>query len=74
MARIAHVSRHLDSLISGIIGAAPFLDSGLRRNDDGERSSFMDTPAWMHACGDVGGRAASGTSDHKTTGFQPALE
>ena len=34
MAKIAHVSRHLDSLIAGIIGAAPFLDSGLRRNDD----------------------------------------
>ena len=26
MARIAHVSRHLDSLIAGIISAAPFLD------------------------------------------------
>ena len=25
MTRIAHVSRHLDSLIAGIIGVAPFL-------------------------------------------------
>ena len=34
MTRIAHVSRDLNSLMSGIIGAAPFLDSGLRRNDN----------------------------------------
>ena len=34
MAKIAHINRYLDSLIAGIIGAAPFLDSGLRRNDD----------------------------------------
>ena len=27
MTRIAHINRHLDSLIAGIIGAAPFLDS-----------------------------------------------
>ena len=35
MAKITYVSRDLNSLISGIIGAAPFLDPGLRRNDDG---------------------------------------
>ena len=33
MTKIAYVSRDLNNLIAGIIGAAPFLDSGLRRND-----------------------------------------